>query len=601
VATAGGFNDATGIITVDEGDLASIQIRSATDGLGIAVTDTAITADQTLTLYAAGYDANSNYLNDVPVNWTRTGNLDQVLASGTSYTFIPLTAPTSGIIQATSGILNASTGTISVTQGILASVLINSTAGSTGIEVGNITLTADDSVTLYSAGYDADGNYRSLVNATWSRIGGLDLVSATGTSYTFSPSTAPTSGNIIADSGGFSDPTGIITVNPGVLSSIRINASEGAAGLPVGNVTLTVDESLDLYAAGYDAEGNYRGLTESQWSTGGNLDVFGATATNITFTPQTANTAGTIIATSGGFIDQTGTITVNEGFLANVQIRTAPNGGGSVYTTTSMTADQSITLYAAAYDAGNNFLFNAAATWSSTGSLDPVSLIDTVLTFNPVTAPTAGTISISYLGENAATGLITVSPGIADTLVDPTGQNGQRTTVAGSTQLIRVRVNDQHGNPVDQQTVEFEPVARMSDVTDVSNSEGLAQSTYTAPRDVDNSIVTTSIPGLDTFLFTVYGIRYVANSLDPKVIMRGNPVSFSLQVSNPGNVPVPLSSTSSRIFFSDGQGHSYSANLGALVTIPADTNSYPLTFTPTTIDANFIGGQSYQSGRTDNR
>ena len=42
------------------------------------VGDVTMTTDEFLTLYAAVYDADNNYLQDVSADWTNTGNLDAV-------------------------------------------------------------------------------------------------------------------------------------------------------------------------------------------------------------------------------------------------------------------------------------------------------------------------------------------------------------------------------------------------------------------------------------------------------------------------------------------------------------------------------------------
>ena len=49
------------------------------------VGDVTMTTDESLTLYAAVYDADNNYLQDVSVDWTNTGNLDAVSSSGFPY------------------------------------------------------------------------------------------------------------------------------------------------------------------------------------------------------------------------------------------------------------------------------------------------------------------------------------------------------------------------------------------------------------------------------------------------------------------------------------------------------------------------------------
>jgi len=49
----------------------------------------------------------------------------------------------------------------------------------------------------------------------------------------------------------------------------------------------------------------------------------------------------------------------------------------------NMTADGSLLLYAAAYDASDNFLFDVNSSWSTTGTLDdiiatPLTLLDQI-------------------------------------------------------------------------------------------------------------------------------------------------------------------------------------------------------------------------------
>ena len=56
------------------------------------VGDITMTTDESLTLYAAVYDADNNYLQDISVDWTNTANLDDISNNGTSYIYSPLNA-----------------------------------------------------------------------------------------------------------------------------------------------------------------------------------------------------------------------------------------------------------------------------------------------------------------------------------------------------------------------------------------------------------------------------------------------------------------------------------------------------------------------------
>jgi hypothetical protein len=203
--------DATGLLTVNVGALASIQICTDNAGQNVADTHT-MTTDQTWTLYAAGYDANGNFIANQSVTWNETGTLDDVSGSGTSYTFDPSTAPTSGTITVSDGVRSDATGTVTVNVGVLASIEICTDAFGQN-PAGEHSMGPGDTWTLYAAGYDADGNFIANQSVDWDETGTLDDVSATGTDYTFAPTTSDTSGTITADDGsGHTDATGEIRI-----------------------------------------------------------------------------------------------------------------------------------------------------------------------------------------------------------------------------------------------------------------------------------------------------------------------------------------------------------------------------------------------------
>jgi len=93
-----------------------IVIRDTGGGLGSTVNSTTLVVDNTLTLYAAGYDINDNFVGDITVTWGVTGNLDAVSTGpSTNVSFIPVTVATSGNITADDGSGHTdTTGTITV-------------------------------------------------------------------------------------------------------------------------------------------------------------------------------------------------------------------------------------------------------------------------------------------------------------------------------------------------------------------------------------------------------------------------------------------------------------------------------------------------------
>jgi len=118
---------ATDVVTVlaqvKESVISHIVIRDAAEGLGSQVITATLIVSETYAFYAAAYDAEGNYLKDVPADWTTTGTLDPVTTTqAISLTFTPLTAATSGTIVADDGAGRSDeTGEIAVIAGMMAS------------------------------------------------------------------------------------------------------------------------------------------------------------------------------------------------------------------------------------------------------------------------------------------------------------------------------------------------------------------------------------------------------------------------------------------------------------------------------------------------
>ncbi len=217
-------------------------------------------------LYSVGFDADNNFIGEVNAVWSKTGNLDPVSHTGSGYTFAPQTPATSGTIVATYLGHTDDSGTINVVEGELDHIIIRNAPGGGGAEFGVANITADDQIVLYAAGYNSDNIFFQDVTVSWFSTGTLDQITAVGSTYTFQPVKAPTSGQIGAQTGGLSDFTGDITVAVGARSEIRVNDAPGASGVEIGNKTLEAGEALDLFASGYDSDGNYREAITATWS-----------------------------------------------------------------------------------------------------------------------------------------------------------------------------------------------------------------------------------------------------------------------------------------------------------------------------------------------
>ncbi|MHB2153751.1 Ig-like domain-containing protein [Calditrichota bacterium GD2] len=358
--------------------------------------------------------------------------------------------------------IKGESGLITVNAAPLAYVIIRSEANNGGQEVGALNLTTDDAYTFYAAGYDQYGNFISDTDVTWSSTGTLESVNATGTKYTFNPSVAGGSGQIVATptGGATADQTGTITVSAGALAELRLQTADVDGGQTMGDTSLTADQTLTLYAIGYDADGNYLGQTSANWtlnSLTGTLSPANPSA-SVTFTPdQTGSGSISAQASANAQIsDQTGSITVNAGAISYVLIRDEANGGGQEVGAVSLSAGQTLTLYAAGYDANNNFAGNANVDWSTTGTLTGLSANNTntyVVSLSP-TEPGSGTVVTSNANGWAddATGTITVSEASLASIKIRTAANnggvelGDSTANAGDSWTLYAAGYDLYGN-----------------------------------------------------------------------------------------------------------------------------------------------------------
>ncbi|RMH87116.1 MAG: hypothetical protein D6681_15755, partial [Calditrichaeota bacterium] len=223
--------------------------------------------------------------------------------------------------------IKGESGLVTVSPAALSYVLIRTEANNGGSEVGDLNITTDDAVTMYAAGYDQYDNYISDTDVTWSSTGTLESVSATGSKYTFSPTQAGGSGQIVATPSGSvtADQTGTITVSTGALAELRLQTADWDGGQTLGDTSITADETLTLYAVGYDADDNYIGLTSANWSLNGLSGTLspGNPTTSVTFTPDQKG-SGSLQATASSnsqVSDRTGSITVTAGTVSYVLIR----------------------------------------------------------------------------------------------------------------------------------------------------------------------------------------------------------------------------------------------------------------------------------------
>ena len=208
--------------------------------------------------------------------------------------------------------------------------------------------------------------------------------------------------------------SGFFNVRSAGVNHITIRDNTGGLGSEVRTKVFNIGEQIILYAAGYDEWENYVREVTADWDITGNIDPPSPLqGTTTVFTPATPFTSGRIYADSVSVgADSTGLFTV--GVIHHVLIRDAAGGGGSVADDDiEIAADDSLVLYAAAYDEGNSYLGPATVNWSNNGNLQPlVSSAGSRFVFHPTTAGVSGQIIISHAtAPIATTGLIAVYPG----------------------------------------------------------------------------------------------------------------------------------------------------------------------------------------------
>jgi len=454
-------DDASGDLTVSVGALHHIKVLLGGSGQTAALENDSLTTDESRTVHAGGFDADDNYREDVSVSWSVTNAIGVLTPTIGISTTLNATKVGAGQIRATHSSAGSDlTGTITVSPGALSYVKVIEGPAGPGAELGARTITADQELPLHAAGFDADNNYIRDEMVSWSSAGTLlPAVTASGTAMVFRPTKAPARGTIRAThaTAGF-DTTGTITVNVGALHHVVVLSGQVGETTAQGNVTLNPGQTLPVHAGGYDADNNYISDEVVNWSLDGGI---GSLSTNngisTTFTAVTEGTGSirTLHPNPNIVNGNSGTISVIRGQVAKIILRTAPNNGGAPYPSRTMTTDQEITIYAAGYDVGNNYLGDVQVTWSSTGTLaPPASATGSSFTFAPSSGAPDGSIAGKIVGTYspgifAESGVITVLPGApkgAVTLTPvPTGlpADGSSTAVITSS-LIR----DAEGNLV---------------------------------------------------------------------------------------------------------------------------------------------------------
>ncbi len=522
--TDASVNGRSDLITVNPAALDYVLVRSESNNGGFEFGDSTITTDDVTYFYSAGYDRYGNFIADEPVDWSSTGRLEAVSATGSKFGFNPSVSEVNGRIVAdhsNASVSDDSTGLITVNDGALAELRMQLSPQAGGVVLNDTTINADQFLEVFSVGYDADGNYIGRITSNWDSSGVVDNVTPTNpTDSVHFEAVEKGTGNLKAEAD--ADPavstrSGLITVEAGAITEIIIRDEPNGNGQEIGNRSITAGQTLNLYAAGYDNDRNFNSNTNVDWHTSSGLAGLGDSVNTYVTTLSPSQVGSGFVYTensSGWQDDSTGTITVQEGSLASIRIQTEPGADGTELTSRQGKAGSSDTLYAAGYDSEGNYLGLQAVRWSWEG--------DSIGYFKNSTSDTSeneffyrivnkAQFKITKNNLTDYSGIIETTPGDAASLASSPTDTVSAVVGGQVSDSLLVRVSDAYGNRVpDIQVQWLTPSAEgsLAPATDLTDENGVSRSKWT----VKNTI------GLDSAYAVVNAIPdtawYFANVLN---------------------------------------------------------------------------------------
>jgi hypothetical protein len=273
-----------------------------------------LTAGQTLKLHAGSFSAGGMYLADVSVNWF-VGGIGTVTPPTGVSTIFTATKTGTGEINAThTTLVQDKTGTITVVASSLKSIKIVEGATGHGSELGNKSLTTDETLTLHAAGYDSLNNYLGEQSVTWKISGDIGTLSPASGSSTILDAKQPGLGKITADharSAVADDSSGDITVKIGIANHVKILSSATGNTTETNGALLDLGETLTIHASTFDADNNYINDVNVNWKVSNEIGALSPLSGNSTRLTATKSGGGVITADHSTLTDDsTGIITV---------------------------------------------------------------------------------------------------------------------------------------------------------------------------------------------------------------------------------------------------------------------------------------------------
>jgi parallel beta-helix repeat protein len=321
-----------------------------------------------------------------------------------------------------------------------------------GTPITDITLTADDTLTMYAWAFNYTGGLLGQVAVNWSSLGGIGGFTTNVTlqsQVTFDITTIGM-GNITIEFMNatltLTNSTGDITVMPGAVVTIVVTPS-----IAVG----TTDDSEAFSAVGYDADGNENWTWQPMWNWDGSglgvllpIDAFNY---SVTYDSAGSDVVNVSLGSDPSIFNTTQVITTTLPTVDYIVIMDAPGGVGKIIDTQNFSVGQSVMFYAAGFNLTSGYVMDMEVTWAS--SNDANATVDS----GPGT-------STNFTANMSHGGVVTV-----------TATNAYLPVISNSTGMLRILAPT-----VDDIQIRDSPANDGSVVLTRSYSEGQTETFYAA-------------------------------------------------------------------------------------------------------------------------
>ncbi len=263
------YPDETGIIKVKQGSLAAIKIYSAPNSKGYEIIKLNLTTDSNVMLYAAGFDKNGAYINNVLADWSFSVNkFTRNKNNVKEFELFSTKAGAGNLVVTSKSGIKTVISNIVITHGKLKYLQIENSPDGNNPNIPDMVLTTDDTKIFYALGYDKFFNLIGLQNVNWTTTGNLQKIVATNRKkFIFQSDEPGISGRIkISKKGVSSAISGLIKIIPGATKFVLITTNRHPKFKKIDRLTLKAGEKFQLFSAGFDFKKNFKKLLNVYWT-----------------------------------------------------------------------------------------------------------------------------------------------------------------------------------------------------------------------------------------------------------------------------------------------------------------------------------------------